>query len=347
MKQFAEKLLHWYDHNARILPWRDEPAPYRVWISEMMLQQTRVEMVIPYFERFLKAVPTVQALADIEEEKLLKLWEGLGYYNRALNLKKAAKMIVEVYGGELPSDPEKLQTLPGIGSYSSGAIASIAFNVKATAIDGNVLRVIARITANKGDITERKVKSEIEERVRAMLPKRVGDFNQALMELGATVCIPNGLPKCSECPVNSLCKGYGQGIASEFPFKTPKKERKILQKTIFIVEYKNQFAIKQRPANGLLPNLWEFPSAERHLSLGECKDYLNQNEIAVNDIKQLNISKHIFTHLEWHMIGYFIAAADISQNSKFTWATKNELKHQYSVPKAFKEYMLFINEKLK
>lgn len=343
MKHFAEKLLNWYDSNARIMPWRTHPTPYRVWVSEMMLQQTRVDAVIPYFERFMRELPTVQDLADIQEEKLLKLWEGLGYYNRALNLKKAAKMIVEQYNGEIPSDTEKLQSLPGIGSYSSGAIASIAFHVKATAIDGNVLRVMARITANKGDIADKTVKSEIDETVKVMLPPRVGDFNQALMELGATVCIPNGLPKCSECPVQSLCKAYEQGIASSLPLKTPKKERKIIEKTIFILEYKNQFAIKQRPSSGLLPNLWEFPSAEGHYSLEECKSSLNQIGILANNITQLKPSKHIFTHLEWHMIGYFIVAEEIGQNSELIWATKSQLKNQYSIPKAFKEYLRFID----
>jgi len=344
LRNFAEKLLNWYNSNARIMPWRTHPTPYRVWVSEMMLQQTRVDAVIPYFERFMREVPTVQALAEIPEEKLLKLWEGLGYYNRALNLKKAAKMIMENFNGEIPSDTEKLQSLPGIGAYSSGAIASIAFNKKATAVDGNVLRVMARITANKGDIADKTVKSEIEYLVKTMLPPRVGDFNQALMELGATVCIPNGLPKCSECPVGSLCKGFEQGIASSLPLKTPKKERKICEKTIFIIKYKNGFAIKQRPSSGLLPNLWEFPSAEGHYSLEECQIYLNQIGVLANHIAELNSSKHIFTHLEWHMIGYFISAEEIGQNLDFSWATKELLKHQYSVPKAFKEYLRFIDD---
>lgn len=339
IKQFQEYLLNWYDSHARVLPWRDNPTPYRVWISEIMLQQTRVDTVKPYFERFMKELPTVEELANVSDDKLLKLWEGLGYYSRAMNLKKAAGIIVESFSRQIPSDVRSLQNLPGIGPYTSGAIASIAFGVKAPAIDGNVLRVMARITANEGDIADRLVKQDIGELVEQLLPEeRVGDFNQALMELGATVCLPNGAPKCGECPVQSLCEATKQGIQLELPIKAKKKERRIELKTIFIIEYKDKIAIRQRPDEGLLSSLWEFPNAEGHLSMEECQKKLLDWGIEASAIHSLKSSKHIFTHLEWHMIGYIVSAQNIKGSPLFVWATRKQLKEQYSIPTAFKAY---------
>jgi A/G-specific adenine glycosylase len=346
MKQFSSKLLEWYDCNARILPWRDDPSPYRVWISEIMLQQTRVDTVKPYFERFMKAVSTIQELADISEDRLLKLWEGLGYYSRARNLKKAATTIMQEFEGQLPADIKSLKSLSGIGPYTSGAIASIAFGVRAPAIDGNVLRVMARITANKGDITSQNVKKETEDLVSQMLPvERVGDFNQALMELGAVVCLPNGNPKCTECPVHSLCEGYHQGIAAELPVKSKKKDRKIEWKTIFVIDYNGKFAIRQRPEVGLLSSLWEFPNVEGHLTYEECEMKLKEWGITSFEVMPMKTSKHIFTHLEWHMTGYFILVQSIQEEVRFIWATQEQIKKQYSIPTAFKEYLRFISDK--
>lgn len=338
--QFQKKLLEWYDSNARILPWRNNPAPYRVWISEIMLQQTRVDTVKPYFERFLEQVPTIQALAELPEDQLLKLWEGLGYYSRAKSLKKAAIMLVQEFKGQLPSDVESLETLPGIGPYTSGAIASIAFGIRAPAVDGNVFRVMARITANHGDITNKAVKKEIEILVRELLPSaRVGDFNQALMELGATVCLPNGTPKCTECPLHFLCEGSKQGIAAELPIKSKKKSRKIEQKTIFVIEYNGKLAIRQRTDEGLLSGLWELPNVEGHLSLEESRNKLQELGVVPCEISPMRASKHIFTHLEWHMIGYLVEAEAIQKDSSFLWATQKEIKEQYSIPTAFKAYL--------
>ena len=337
---FKNKLLGWYDNSARVLPWRNNPAPYRVWISEIMLQQTRVDTVKPYFESFMSAIPTIQALADISEERLLKLWEGLGYYSRAKNLKRAAQVIVEQFNGELPSDIVSLMTLPGIGPYSAGAIASIAFGIRTSAIDGNVLRVMSRIFVNKGDITNPKVKKEIEDLVNMLLPfERVGDFNQALMELGATVCLPSGPPKCIECPVHSICEGYRQGIAAELPVKAKKKERKIEQKTIFVIDFNGNIAIRQRPEEGLLSSLWEFPNVEGHLSCEESERQMKEWGITADRIMPMKASKHIFTHLEWHMVGYYISAQSIQAEDLFIWATREKIKEQYSIPTAFKAYM--------
>ncbi|PKM95069.1 MAG: A/G-specific adenine glycosylase [Firmicutes bacterium HGW-Firmicutes-1] len=337
--QFQNKLLEWYDNNARILPWRDNPSPYRVWISEIMLQQTRVNAVKPYFENFMKEVPTIQTLANISEDKLLKLWEGLGYYNRAKNLKNAANIIVQSFGGEMPSSIEDLQSLPGIGPYSSGAIASIAFGRRVPAIDGNVLRVFARVTANEGSIIDQTVKKEIEKSVVEILPMiRIGDFNQAIMELGATICVPNGLPKCIECPINTICEGNKQGIAATLPLKTKKKARKIEEKTIFVIRFMDRTALRQRGNKGLLSSLWEFPHVEGHLSREECEEQLNEWNIICHKIIPLNKSKHIFTHIEWHMIGYFIQIESMPVDTKFVWATQNELKEKYSIPSAFRTY---------
>ena len=300
-----QSLIKWYKKEARVLPWRSDPTPYKVWISEIMLQQTRVDTVIPYFLRFIAEVPSVRELALIEEEKLLKLWQGLGYYNRALNLKKAAQMIVEKFDGEIPSDMKDLVTLPGIGVYTAGAIASIAFGKPVPAIDGNVLRIIARITASREDIGDPKTKKMFEPVVTAMIPAEApGDFNQALMDFGATICLPNGEPKCGECPVSGLCEAYKKGLTSEIPVMQDKKARRIEKKTVLLISYQDKFALRKRRENGLLPNLWEFPNVEGHLTPEQCRQVLSSQGITACEITGLPPSKHIFTHLEWHMKGY-------------------------------------------
>ena len=236
LNRLAEPLLAWYDLNARILPWRENAAPYRVWISEVMLQQTRVEAVKSYFERFMKTLPTIQALAEIEDDSLLKLWEGLGYYSRARNIKKTAKIVVEQYGGKFPANYDDLLKLPGIGSYTAGAISSIAFGNSVPAVDGNVLRVISRVLASEEDITNQSVKKKVEDELRATMPQfRAGAFNQALMEIGAMVCVPNGMAKCEICPLNQMCKANILGIVMDLPKKTPKKPRTIEEKTILVI----------------------------------------------------------------------------------------------------------------
>ena len=350
---FQRRLLSWYDAHARVLPWRDEPTPYRVWISEIMLQQTRVDTVKPYFERFLKDLPTVNALAEVTDEKLMKLWEGLGYYSRARNLKKAAQLIELEYGGQLPGKIEALLKLPGIGPYTAGAVGSIAFGIRGTAVDGNVNRVITRLTGNRQDISNPKIKKEIERFTFELLPmERVGDFNQALMELGATVCLPNGQPKCEKCPVNELCEGYTLGIAAEIPLKVKKKAKKIEEKTIFIIEHNGKIAIRQRPMEGLLSGLWEFPNLDGLYSEEECADIMANWGIQYSRLIPLEKAKHIFSHIEWHMIGYYILAEWIQdkvqedelnfagslEQGKLIFAKKDEIKKIYSIPTAFKAY---------
>lgn len=345
---FQHSLLKWYDKNARILPWRNHPSPYRVWISEVMLQQTRVNAVKPYFERFMQEAPNIEALAILPEDRLLKLWEGLGYYNRARNLQKAARILFEEFDGQLPSDIKSLQSLPGIGPYTAGAISSIAFGQRVSAVDGNVLRVITRITANHGNISNSKTKKEIEETVHKILPeKRVGDFNQALMELGATICLPNGNLKCLECPLEDICLGYQQGIAESLPVKTKKRKRKVEQRTVFILKHPEGIALRKRPNKGLLSNMWEFPNVEGHLSYKECEKEIQQWGMNPKEIISLHSSKHIFSHIEWHMIGYFILVNYRPKDFEITWVTENDIKEQYSIPSAFKEYMKFLFPKEK
>lgn len=343
--EFQNKLLDWYDENRRILPWREDPSAYKVWISEIMLQQTRVDTVIPYFLRFMEAVPSIFALANISEDKLLKLWEGLGYYSRAKNLKKAAQILLEEHNGQMPSDKKDLQSLPGIGPYTSGAIASIAFGQKEPAIDGNVLRIVSRITANTGDIKDKKVNVDIEQMVREVLSEnRAGDFNQALMDLGATVCIPNGAPKCIICPLSTLCEGYNQGIAHTLPVKTAKKKRKVEEKTIFVLKYLDQFALRKRSNKGLLSKLWEYPNVDGFISEKEIKQLIKSWGLLTGSVVELNNSKHLFSHIEWHMKAYSIKVEAIQRDNDFVWASKKEVMEKHSIPTAFKEYTKWLQQ---
>ncbi|MGI6731633.1 MAG: A/G-specific adenine glycosylase [Anaerovoracaceae bacterium] len=339
IKQFQNKLLEWYSMEARELPWRSDPTPYKVWISEIMLQQTRVDTVIPYFLRFIAEAPTISELAKMEEETLLKLWQGLGYYNRALNLKKASIKIQQDFNGVIPSNIKDLMSLPGIGPYTAGAIASIAFGQAVPAVDGNVLRIVARVTASSEDISLTATKKNFESIVRTLVPKNnPGDFNQALMDLGATICLPNGQPKCAECPVQSLCQANLQGIISEIPVRTNKKARSIEKRTVLIIDCDGTYALQKRDKKGLLPNLWEFPNFEGHLTEQQCIDVLYAKGIKAINFTTLKPSKHIFTHLEWHMTGYFFQGTRMENESSYVWATKDEIKHKYSVPTAFKAY---------
>ena len=290
-------LLHWYEFNRRILPWREEPTPYHVWVSEIMLQQTRVEAVKGYYDRFLTCLPDVRALAEAEEDELLKLWEGLGYYNRVRNMQKAARVLVEQYGGEMPADYEKIRALPGIGDYTAGAIASIAFGLPYPAVDGNVLRVMSRITGSEEDIAKERTKQTMKQDLTAIMPEQSGDFNQSLMELGATICLPNGKPLCEQCPVMHLCKAFHTGRETELPVKSGKKERRIEKRVVYLIYSGERILLHRRPKQGLLAGLWEFPN----VLLEEAKD------IGLKMIKDKK-AKHIFSHVEWHMEGIRIEA---------------------------------------
>ncbi|SHO52602.1 A/G-specific DNA-adenine glycosylase [Anaerocolumna xylanovorans DSM 12503] len=351
-----EFLLDWYGQNARILPWRENPKPYYVWISEIMLQQTRVEAVKAYFERFINALPDISSLADVEEEKLLKLWEGLGYYNRVRNLQKTARILVSEYDGKLPKDYTKLLTLPGIGSYTAGAIASIAFHIAEPAVDGNVLRVMMRVSGSFDDITEAKVKKSLEEDLRAVMPKdRPGDFNQAVMELGATVCIPVGRPLCNKCPLMHLCQAFKNRTEDKIPVKKEKKPRKIQERTVFLLESGGRYVLNKREKKGLLAGMMEFPGVDEKLSPLMAEEYLTGLGYAIEGFIPLGEAKHIFSHVEWHMTGYLVHVREIvaedsrsyrkdKEESKTVpvWALKREIEEIYSLPSAFDYYRKFI-----
>lgn len=336
--EIVSPLLTWYDCHARILPWREMPTPYRVWVSEIMLQQTRVEAVKPYYERFLEQFPDVYALAKASEEALLKLWEGLGYYNRVRTMQKTARLIVEDYGGELPASYESLLSLPGFGSYTAGAVASIAFGIPVPAVDGNVLRVFARLDASDADITLPAVKSAVTEQVRLVIPSdHAGDFNQSLMELGATVCLPNGTPKCEQCPLAFLCRGYQLGIAGTLPKKTPKKPRKVEKRTILLLLCREKVALRKRPSKGLLASMWEFPSLPGQQTESEILNYCKEIGFTANSIKALPSARHIFTHIEWQMTGFIVQVQ--RELPGFSWFDRHFPDHQIAIPSAFRVYL--------
>lgn len=347
----AEPLLQWYDSNRRVLPWREEPTPYRVWVSEIMLQQTRVEAVKPYFERFMTALPDIAHLAQAEEKTLLKLWEGLGYYNRVRNLNKAAICIVEKYDGRMPDTYEELISLPGIGSYTAGAIASIAYGKRLPAVDGNVLRVVSRLRADGSDILDAKVKRRVETNLLDILPDRPGDFNQAMMELGAMICLPNGQPKCTECPLESRCLARAQGNMQDYPQKAAKKPRKIENKTIFVIWDGKKAALRKRPDRGLLAGMYEFPHAEGILDSMEAAAWLRERGISPLHLEKLEESRHIFTHKEWHMSGYSVRLDELEQmmpkgeGKQFVFARLERMEREYPIPSAFAAYLQFMKKR--
>ncbi len=348
-KEIVPYLLHWFEYNARILPWREKPIPYYVWISEIMLQQTRVEAVKGYFDRFITALPDIETLATVEEEKLLKLWQGLGYYNRVRNLQKAAQQIMTEYEGKVPADYDILTKLPGIGTYTAGAIASIAYQIPVPAIDGNVLRVTKRIAGSFDDITKDKTKKELWSDLSRIMPEnRPGDFNQSLMELGAMICLPSGRPLCQQCPVMHLCKAFHEETVLQIPVKPAKKERRKENHTILFMEYQDRYAIRKREKSGLLAGLWELPNLEGRITKKDLEQQLREGGMKSFHISSLGEAKHIFTHVEWHMIGYHIKINDeklnIADSIKGVWVKKKDINELYSIPSAFAPYMKVLEE---
>ena len=306
---FIDLLLQWYPDHHRDLPWRATRDPYAVWISEIMLQQTRVTAVIPYYERFLKELPDVFALADVSDDRLNRLWQGLGYYSRARNLKRAANEIVERFGGRMPERYEELLTLSGVGSYTAGAIASIAFRERVPAVDGNVLRVYARIFDDPSDIADPATKKRVFDALKAVMPEDAGTFNQAMMELGATVCVPNGQPDCGACPLRDVCKAKANGTAGLLPNKKPKKPRTIEEKTVFALFINGRPLIRKRPDSGLLAGLYELPNVPGILSDAEATERLTEWGLHPLGEVRRYAQKHVFTHIEWHMRVYAMDVA--------------------------------------
>jgi len=342
-QEIVPYLLDWFDNNARILAWRENPKPYYIWVSEIMLQQTRVEAVKGYFDRFILALPDIEALAEIEEEKLLKLWEGLGYYNRVRNLQKAAQLVIKNYHGKLPPYYEELLKLPGVGAYTAGAIASIAFQIPVPAVDGNVLRVAKRIAGSFDDITKESVKKELWQDLRRIIPeKRPGDFNQSLMELGAMVCLPNGNPRCDACPVMHLCVAFHKDLVPQIPVKQAKKDRRIEERTILLLEYQGQYAIHKRADGGLLAGLWELPGLEGKQNIEDLNTTLVDLGLKISSLESMGEAKHVFSHIEWHMIGYHIKMKDdrpeyLKENA-YLWASCSDINYKYTMPSAFSKF---------
>lgn len=337
-EKIVEDLLAWYDKYARVLPWRSNPDPYYVWVSEIMLQQTRVEAVKEYFKRFIKALPDVESLANASEEQLLKLWEGLGYYNRVRNMQVAAITIMEEYEGKIPCEYEELLKLKGIGSYTAGAIASIAYGKRVPAVDGNVLRVMKRLAGSYDDIGKASVKKDLEEKLAAIIPERAGAFNQAVMDIGAMVCIPNGQPLCEECPLLKYCEAKKQNIVMELPVKAKKKARRIEEKTVLLIEYQGKYALRKRADKGLLAGLWEFPSVEGKCNRKELGKILKKQNQKLK-VEKLGEAVHIFSHIEWDMTGYRITLSEPIEETDYVWVSKEEVQEIYAVPTAFSKYL--------
>ncbi len=346
-------LLAWYDKERRILPWREDPTPYHVWISEIMLQQTRVEAVKAYYARFLAELPDIRALAEVEEDRLLKLWEGLGYYSRARNLKKAALQVMEDCGGRMPASSSALLKLSGIGPYTAAAIASIAFHERIPAIDGNLMRIFSRMTGYGQDVKTDAAKKEAKDWYLGFFPEdRPGDANQALMDLGAMVCVPNGKPACGKCPWAEDCLAHRDGRETSLPVTAPKKARRIEERTILLLRRgepgRHKYAIRKRPDRGLLAGLYEFPGLEE--TLGEEAVLWRVQEMGYIplSIREAGKAKHIFSHIEWHMTGFIIdiaPPADPEEDSRpgtegaVFFAGVKELEERWSLPSAFSRYM--------
>ncbi|MBR5473870.1 MAG: A/G-specific adenine glycosylase [Lachnospiraceae bacterium] len=348
LSQVSEPLLAWFWENGRELPFRIGRNAYRIWVSEIMLQQTRIEAVKPYFERFMQELPDIHSLAECEDERLMKLWEGLGYYSRARNLKKAAEVLVEKYGGKMPADYEALKSLPGIGPYTAGAIASIAFGIPVPAVDGNVLRVVSRLCRDDRDIMKTSTRKDVEMLLKETMSKEhPGAYNEAVMEIGETVCIPNGRPLCERCPMAAWCLAHRDHVEEQYPVRIVKKERRIEERTIFLLEYQGGLILEQRPNHGLLAGLYELPGTTGHLDEEACKVYLQQKftQLDVDHLsyKRLLAAKHIFSHVEWHMIGYHVVLPKMDPAPAIV-AGKTELADVYPLPNAFRAYLKAWNE---
>ncbi len=337
---FSAPLLSWYQENKRDLPWRNTRDPYHIWLSEVMLQQTRAEAVKPYYDRFLSRVKTIFDLACTEEDALSKLWEGLGYYSRARNLKKAAEIITETYGGQLPSSYEALLQLPGIGSYTAGAIASIAFGLPHPAVDGNVLRVVSRLTGDMRNILDPGVKVSYEAWLLDYIPHDTpGDFNQALIELGATLCGPNIAPKCEACPLRDICHACLEGTTHLIPVREKKKPRRIEQKSLLLITDGTYALLHKREDKGLLAGMYEFPAMEGSPLPNEVYRFLESIGLFPVSILEAPPYRHIFTHVEWHLQPLFVKVEhfppDRDLSVDFVLATIEDMEHIYPLPSAF------------
>ncbi len=334
-------LTAWLVENRTGMPWRREPTPYHVWLSEIMLQQTRIRAALPYYERFLQTAPDIAALAALPDDTLMKLWEGLGYYSRAVNLKKAAQKVVTEYGGELPRTAEELRKLPGIGSYTAGAISSIAYGEPEPAVDGNVLRVIGRLTEMTADVLDPATKAAAEAVLRTVYPRgeQAALLTEGLMELGETVCLPNAAPLCESCPLAALCKAHADGKETDFPVRAAQKARKTEKRTVLLLSYKGKYALCKRPDTGLLAGLWEFPGFSGQTK--KARDaFFAAHSVSPVPCRKVAEMRHVFTHVTWEMTAY---RAECAKKPKgFVWATPEEIRRDYALPTAFKKFLPFL-----
>ena len=334
-----DAIVAWYPAVRRPLPWRENVTPYRVWISEIMLQQTRIETVIPYYARFLAAFPDPRSLAEAEEDRLLKLWEGLGYYSRARNLKKAAQQITAAYGGELPRTAAALRTLPGIGDYTAGAIASIAWGEPEPAVDGNVLRVLARVLASGEDVMLPRTRADMTALLRRHYPAgaRAALATEGLMELGETLCAPNTPPDCARCPLQALCLAHEAGSAERFPVRTPPKARRVEERTVLLLCCGGRWAVRRREERGLLAGLWEFPNVSGCLDEAAAREAVRRMGGEPLACEPCGAARHLFTHIEWHMTGYILPLK--AEITGLVWESAEQLRASYSIPTALKAYL--------
>ena len=334
----AEPLLRWFSENRRALPWRKDADPYHVWVSEIMLQQTRIEAVKKYYARFMQALPDIKSLSEISEEKLLKLWEGLGYYSRARNLQKAAQIIVSQYDGAFPDRYEGIVKLPGIGEHTAGAIASICFQERVTAVDGNVLRVIARLTGDNSNVLLPETKKAVTTKLSAVLPQQnPGAFNEALMELGELICLPNGEPLCEQCPLRRLCFANKNGLTEQLPVREKQVKRKTEEKTVLLIEdQEGRIAIEKRTEKGLLSGMYQLPNVSGTLNEDDIKKLTEELGAPAEEIVFYKNAKHVFTHIDWLMRCYKVKTA--VNTDRFLWVTGRELAETYPLPTAFKPF---------
>lgn len=335
--QIPSVLLPWYEENHRDLPWRKDKEPYHIWISEIMLQQTRVEAVKGYYARFLETLPTIEALANADDELLHKLWEGLGYYSRVRNLKKAAQVIRDFHGGAFPAAYEDVRSLPGIGDYTAGAICSICFGQPTPAVDGNVLRVISRLTDDNTPIDAPACKKRVRDDLAAIYPAETGEFTQALMELGATLCGPNWKPRCGECPCREFCLGHQKGTAEALPVKAPKKQKRVEEYTVYLLSCDGRMALEKRQDQGLLAGLWQFPNLPGKLESAQALAALEKMGLKPRDILRQAERKHIFTHIRWEMRGIWVEVRE--PGGPYTWLTKDEIDVEAALPTAFRQFL--------
>lgn len=334
------KLVLWYGENKKEYPWRVDATPYHVWVSEIMLQQTRIEAALDYYKRFTAELPSVEALAEVDDERLMKLWQGLGYYSRARNLKKAALKMMEMHDGELPRSVDALKKLPGIGEYTAGAIASIAYHQAEPAVDGNVLRVVSRIIASYDDIMLPATKKSVTSLLKSVYPtgKDAALLTEGLMELGEQICIPNGEPRCETCPIAAYCRAFAEGKTSELPVREVKKEKRREEKTVLLLRTcEGRYAIVKRAEKGLLANMWEFPSLDGRCADGDVESYLAEQGFSIESLVACGEAEHIFTHIVWHMVGYSVTVDE--ENGEYLWKSREEILQDFAIPSAYRYFI--------